>query len=177
MRVGFTEENTRRLGLGWVVAVAWSLSVNAVAADRRGTTPAFPQSPDPVLTPGSLCSRPVQKRYAEGIPYCARDVSSALKKEIMQRYDQVLGYQVTRMNRQAFKIDHFIPLCMGGSNEPNNLWPQHQSVYTITDDLEHEACSKMLQGKMTQADAVQMIREAKLNLSEASEVLKEIRSR
>lgn len=124
----------------------------------------FPTSPHPELTPGSLCESPTAKRYPEGIPYCARKVASELKAEIMREYDQTLGYRIQAMNRGAFKIDHYIPLCMGGSNRPDNLWPQHESVFNVTDPLEGLACDKMAQGKLRQAAAVSIIREAKANL-------------
>jgi hypothetical protein len=136
----------------------------------------YPIGPNPGLTPGSLCERPTTKRYFEGIPYCARDVDSDVKREVMAAYDRELGFKVLKMDRGAFKIDHFIPLCMGGSNQPSNLWPQHESVYVITDLLEAVSCDKMAQGKLLQADAVAGIREAKLNLSKAQEILQRVRS-
>src|SRR5262245_45768293 len=104
------------------------------------------------MTPGSLCDRPDSKRYPEGIPYCSRSVKSELKREIMRDYDAKLGYGITAMDRSAFKIDHYIPLCMGGSNKQDNLWPQHQSVFTVTDPLEALECEKMAKGKLLQAD-------------------------
>lgn len=149
-------------------AVFSALSFSALA---DGT---FPTSPDQTLTPGSLCDRPNQKRYPEGIPYCSRRVKSELKREIMREYDAKLGYQVTEMQRSAFKIDHFIPLCMGGSNNQDNLWPQHVSVYNITDPLEPAFCEKMAQGKLRQAEAVELIRRAKHNLAEVSSILKRV---
>jgi hypothetical protein len=136
--------------------------------------PLFPKGPAPSLTPGSLCVKPTAKRYAEGILYCERHVDSELKRDIMENYDRQLGYRVRQMDRGLFKIDHFIPLCMGGSNNADNLWPQHESVYTLTDQLEAEACNKMAQGKLRQATAVALIREAKLDLARAPGILKQI---
>lgn len=134
----------------------------------------FPTSPNPRLTPGSLCESPTSKRYAEGIPYCARSVSREAKREVMLSYDERLGYQVTVMDRSLFKIDHYIPLCMGGSNRPDNLWPQHQSVYVVTDPLEQVACEKMAAGRLRQAEAVRLIRRAKANPAEASAILRSV---
>ena len=152
-----------------------------VGIENNAHSQALPNKPYPVgpvaeLTPGSLCERPTTKRYPEGIPYCARDVDSNLKKEIMRKYDQQFGYKVTQMDRGAFKIDHFIPLCMGGSNREDNLWPQHESVYQHTDPLEAISCEKMAKGKLLQRDAVAWIREAKLDLSRAPEVLKRLQA-
>jgi hypothetical protein len=134
----------------------------------------FPISPNEQLTPGSLCERPDQKRYPEGIAYCARKVKGELKREVMQEYDEKLGYKTTSMQRSAFKIDHFIPLCMGGSNKPDNLWPQHVSVYNVTDPLEPLFCEKMAQGKLRQADAVGLVRRAKRNLDEVPAILDQV---
>ena len=80
------------------------------------------------------------------------------------------------MPRGKFKIDHYIPLCMGGSNERINLWPQHESVYKITDALEQKLCEKMAQGKMLQSEAIDLIREAKNHLDEAPDILSRAQS-
>lgn len=147
-----------------IALLALTLSSSALA------NAPFPSEPDSTLTPGSLCDRPDAKRYPERIPYCSRGVGGALKREVMQTYDARLGYRITSMNRSEFKIDHYIPLCMGGSNHSNNLWPQHSSVYAITDPLEQLACMKMAEGKLLQAKAVELIKEAKGDLAAASRI-------
>ena len=63
---------------------------------------------------------------------------------------------------------------MGGSNERINLWPQHESVYKMTDPLEPALCDKMAQGKILQAEAMDLIRQAKLNLDQVPEILAKI---
>jgi hypothetical protein len=145
-------------------------SISALADDR------FPSGPNPDLTPGSLCTQSQQKRYPEKITYCSRAVGSALKKDIINTYDATFGYQIGQMERSLFKIDHYIPLCMGGSNDVTNLWPQHASVYFFTDPLEQIACQKMADGRLLQKRAVEMIKEAKNNLERASQILEEIKS-
>lgn len=131
----------------------------------------FPESPDPSLTPGSLCSSPDELRYPERIVYCRRDVDRRLKQKVIQEYDLKLGYHVSEMNRNKFKIDHYIPLCAGGSNRADNLWPQHESVYTITDRMEQRVCEKMAQGRLRQKDAIALIRTGKGDLDRVSEIL------
>lgn len=123
----------------------------------------YPQGPDAVLTPGSLCERPDAYRYAEKIPYCNRDVDSSLKADIFQEYRNN-GFRLDPSQRSSYKIDHLIPLCAGGSNQEDNLWPQHKSVYEITDPLEPAACDAMKAGKLKQAEAVKMILAAKRDL-------------
>lgn len=130
----------------------------------------FPIGPNARLTPGTTCSRPDTYRYPEHIAYCERDVSSGTKREIFVKYDRDLGYSTQRMNRGDFKIDHYIPLCMGGSNEVSNLWPQHKSVYVLTDKIEADLCQLMAAGRMTQREAMQTIRGVKNDLSTARAV-------
>ena len=154
----------------YLILVFTLLSTPAFATDT------FPMSPDPTITPGSLCDKPASKRYPEGVPYCERDVRGELKREIMITYDSRLGYRVVAMERSAFKIDHYIPLCAGGSNKPDNLWPQHKSVYVVTDLLEQVACEKMALGKLRQADAVAYIKRAKANLTEAPAITRQIQN-
>jgi hypothetical protein len=126
----------------------------------------FPLGPDHSVTPGETCQRADTVRYPEKIAYCSRDVSSGTKNEIIRNYDKTFGYEIGRMNRSEFKIDHYISLCMGGSNSTKNLWPQHQSVYTKTDPLEQKLCELMSAGKLLQKDAIEMIRRAKNDLSQ-----------
>ena len=134
----------------------------------------FPLGPDAQLTPGDLCHHPTAHRYPEQIPYCARSVDSQLKKDIIADYDRERGFSVGSMPRSQFKIDHYIPLCMGGSNERDNLWPQHQSVYNITDPMEPALCNKMASGRVSQAKAMELIRQGKANLNQVPQILKQI---
>ncbi len=89
-------------------------------------------------------------------------------------YDRQFGYTIENMQRSQFKIDHYIPLCAGGSNERENLWPQHVSVYTITDPLEPLICGKMSAGRLTQAKAVEFIKAAKNDLSKVADIIKTV---
>ncbi|WP_413289026.1 hypothetical protein [Bdellovibrio sp. HCB337] len=130
----------------------------------------YPQGPAKKLTPGQLCANPNSHRYPEGIAYCNRDVSPALKRQIIANYDKSFGYNIEGMDRKNFKIDHYIPLCMGGSNDITNLWPQHVSVYTLTDSLEEALCEKMDLGRILQKDAVILIKKAKNNLNLVAEI-------
>lgn len=124
----------------------------------------YPKGPDALMTPGSLCERPDAYRYPEKIPYCNRDVDSSLKADIFQNYRND-GYKLDPKDRSSYKIDHLIPLCAGGSNNEDNLWPQHKSVYEITDPMEPAACDAMKAGKIKQAEVVKLILAAKKDLS------------
>ncbi|MDG0816543.1 hypothetical protein [Bdellovibrio svalbardensis] len=133
----------------------------------------FPQGPDATLTPGALCDRPSSHRYPEGINYCERNVDSSTKKDIFVQYDQI-GYRTRSMNRMDFKIDHYIPLCMGGANAEENLWPQHKSIYAITDPLEPLLCNKMAEGKLLQKDAIRLIKQGKAHLDQIPAIMQQV---
>ena len=150
------------------------LLLNLVAAQAFAFD--FPTSPNPQVTPGSLCDRPTEYRYPEHINYCERDVSSDLKNKIFDDYRKRLGYTLDLRNRSDYKIDHFIPLCAGGSNYQTNLWPQHKSVFNLTDPLESVGCDKLKAAKITQADLIKLIMLAKLNLQEVPRVLQKLQS-
>lgn len=141
------------------------------------TTGRFPQSPDLVETPGSLCERSGTRRYPEQVKYCERNVDSSLKKQLFLTYDAKFNYETAHMQRTLFKIDHLIPLCLGGSNEASNLWPQHVSIYTETDPLEPYLCGLLQEGKITQAAAVQIIRTIKQSPFSASQELARLHTR
>jgi hypothetical protein len=142
------------------------LQVSAPAMEGR-----FPRIPNLNETPGKICTDSTVVRYPEKIPYCARDVNVYMKEDVIAKYDHDLGYSVGTMNRGEFKIDHLIPLCAGGANDELNLWPQHSSVYNITDQIEPVACQKMAEGKLSQKDAVAMIIFAKTHLDQVNSVM------
>lgn len=136
----------------------------------------FPTTPAKQMTPGKLCDQPASYRYPENIAYCGRDVLPELKRQIIEDYDRTFGYRIENMDRRDFKIDHYIPLCVGGSNDVSNLWPQHVSVYKITDTLEEAVCEKMARGRLLQKDAVKLIVEAKNHLDEVPAILAHVHS-
>jgi len=128
----------------------------------------YPTQPDPQLTPGELCEKASALRYPEKISYCNRSVTAETKQLVIETYNTQLGYEITPADRLDFKIDHLIPLCMGGSNGTLNLWPQHKSVYEITDSLEFILCEKLRLAKITQKEAIEKILYAKHHLDEVS---------
>jgi len=156
--------------LGLLLAVA-----PALAGSREGTAP-YPDGPDGRLTPGSLCEAPDSFRYPERVKYCERRVESSEKNSIIATYDMELGYAIRQLPRADFKIDHLIPLCAGGSNHRDNLWPQHKSVYTRTDPLEPLLCDAMAKGKLKQAEAMELILNAKQDLSRVPAALDKLKS-
>ncbi len=151
-----------------LVFVVSAYGSNGLADDFQDRYPTYPNVE---LTPGKLCENGQTRRYPERIAYCQRNVDRLTKKLRFQEYDQQLGYQTGQMNRGEFKIDHYLPLCMGGSNHSDNLWPQHRTVYEITDPMEPLACEKMAAGLLKQADAIELIQQGKNNLKEVPRIL------
>jgi hypothetical protein len=165
---------TRFLLLGLFIVSCGSAPDNSRLNDADMEAMRFPLGPDHSVTPGETCQKADTLRYPEKIPYCSRDVSSSEKNAIIRHYDKTFGYQIGSMNRSDFKIDHYIPLCMGGSNSSKNLWPQHKSVYEKTDPLEQKLCELMSAGKLLQKDAMEKIRRAKNNLDQVQAVQADI---
>ncbi|RYZ63685.1 MAG: hypothetical protein EOP05_23155 [Proteobacteria bacterium] len=143
-----------------------ALVLSVAFQSNANTEERFPTHPDAQMTPGKLCSNGTTRRYPEGIPYCNRNVERGLKADIFKAYDEDLGFETRQMNRGDFKIDHYIPLCAGGSNSIENLWPQHRTVFAITDPMEPLVCEKMSEGVLKQAEAIELIKRGKNNLEQ-----------
>ncbi len=158
------------------ITSSFSVLFSSIVLISQAIAAPFPSGPDPKLTPGKLCSNAAQYRYPEHVPYCERDVDPMLKVQIIKNYDEQLGYTIERMDRQAFKIDHLIPLCVGGANDVANLWPQHMTVYVITDPLEAELCKKMSAGRLKQVEAVKLVLTAKRHLEQAPSIVRYVQS-
>lgn len=122
---------------------------------------AFPLVPDQKETPGDLCDSRDNDfeglRFKEKVPVCRRDVSYELKQRIYEKY------KIPRACRFEYTIDHFYPLSMGGSNEPQNLWPEHIKVKQSRFELEQDTFNRMTMGQLTQEQALTLIRNQKLN--------------
>ncbi len=121
----------------------------------------FPVKPNPAMTQGDYCNPRdpdfVDYRYNEKVPYCVRNVSYALKKEIYE------VYRVPAKCRREYTVDHYVPLFMGGSNHEGNLWPEHKNVKATRQNLEMELYIELKNGRMTQAQALQIITDAKMH--------------
>ena len=96
---------------------------------------AFEVLQNPNLTPG----------WADADPACGHakprsSLSHALRDKILTRYGLPPG------THPDYEIDHLIPRCLGGSDDPSNLWPQPRRSIEPTwnaeakDRLEHLVC-------------------------------------
>lgn len=134
----------------------------------------FPVTPDPILTPGSYCDNPHSFRYAEKIPYCRRDVDRVERDEVIETYNRERGFRIEGRGG-PIKIDHLIPLCAGGSNRRDNLWPQHQSLFIMSDPVESLACQRLAEGRLTHKRTVELILRAKLDVNQARGIMEYLR--
>jgi hypothetical protein len=102
--------------------------------------------PNKTLTPGAYASGSIKEICEAGYPERSRRVSQSTRKKVYARYNVD-----TSTCRGGCKIDHLIPLSIGGSNDISNLWPheytQFWSVYKKTRlevRLRREVCSGAL---------------------------------
>jgi hypothetical protein len=145
-----------------------SLSLTTYAGQIGKLT--YPDGPIEKMTPGVLCTQPSSYRYDEKIPYCERSVSSSLKNKIIATYDNEFGFTIQKLPRGDFKIDHLIPLSIGGANEIGNLWPQHKSIYAYSDKIESDLSNLMVKGRIKQAQAIEAILSCKLHLEKCEQI-------
>ncbi|HEY5548771.1 MAG TPA: HNH endonuclease signature motif containing protein [Coriobacteriia bacterium] len=85
-----------------------------------------------------------------GYASSVRDVPASEKSQVFAEYD--LSYP---QPAGAYECDHFIPLCLGGSNSIKNLWPEPAPQYHWKDGLEvhlwHEVQAGTLSLEQAQA--------------------------
>lgn len=119
--------------------IASCLATNVRAGDNM--------LPDPKLTPGKIARK---------------DKDRTGVTEEMERH--VFGlYHIPWRRRAEFKVDHLIPVELGGADTIDNLWPQSLSVrpYGVArkELLTQRLLVHIAMGKMTRAQAQKEIRE------------------
>lgn len=88
----------------------------------RGTLRAQ-EYPDPALTPGRVTAAPLDSLCTAGYTARVRDVGAAERKWAFDEY----AVPDSARDGAHYEVDHFIPLALGGSNAPSNLWPETRS--------------------------------------------------
>ncbi len=120
-----------------------------------------PLRPNPEVTSGDLCTPQDGDfegfRYRENIPTCYRDVSREVKADIYE------SYGVPEKCRRQYTVDHYIPLSLGGSNQPANLWPEHKDIKATRQNLEQNLYTQVRAGLISQRQALEVIVQAKNN--------------
>ena len=132
-----------------LVAIATLVAILAIAP-----VGAFEIRPDKNLTGGSV--RTGDRDAACGHAKEHRSLMySARRDEILKRYGLPAG------THPDYEIDHLIPLCLGGSDDPSNLWPQPRRSIEETwnaeakDRLERLMCNMVCAGQIDTATAQQ----------------------
>ena len=93
-----------------IILLAGALAAPAFAFDTR---------PNPNLTGGSVRVDGHDVQATCGHAKAHRgSMSHARRDEILTRYGLPPG------DHPDYEIDHLIPLCLGGSDDPSNLWPE-----------------------------------------------------
>jgi hypothetical protein len=138
----------------------------ACQGSTTGTTHVGPDKlyPDPNKTPGcaaTLSTSDLKRRYTETCPdnkpSCTysqshRNVPKGVHDLIYDEYNVPDGER----NIQHGEVDHFYPLCAGGSNSKKNLWYQpkdnewngHNFGFREKDRLESYICAQIKDGKL-----------------------------
>lgn len=166
---GFFHVKTGEGQEGWV----WGRNIHIKTAS---TTPTSAEHigpanlyPNPTMTPGladTLDISDLTKRYTEGCPrgkksctysQAHRNVPAGEHRKV---YDE---YNVPKeaRNIKNGEVDHFYPLCAGGSNDIKNLWYQPADNdwngknygFHEKDKLETYICVQIKAGKMEPKDA------------------------
>ena len=112
--------------------------------------------PDKACTPGDAFSdATVQEICVPGYTKSVRNVSVATKKEIYAEYG------IASHTTGEYEVDHFIPLEIGGSNDPSNLFPEAAAPkpgFHEKDEVENylheQVCSSKLRLQDAQAEIV-----------------------
>jgi hypothetical protein len=131
--------------------VAIATLVGVLATSRVG---AFEVLPNKNLTGGAASIRTGDRLAACGHAKENRGpMFAARRDEILRRYGLPAG------THPDYEIDHLIPLCLGGSDDPSNLWPQPRRNIEETwnaeakDRLEHLMCEMVCNGQIDIATA------------------------
>jgi hypothetical protein len=104
-----------------------------------------PLVPNPKITPGRVAERDKDRR----------GVTLAMEQKVFARY------RLPWSRRAEFKIDHLIPLELGGADTVDNLWPQSLRAKPYGADRKELLTEVLLvrvrKGEMTLAQAQEQI--------------------
>jgi hypothetical protein len=135
---------TGRMAWRSLMAAAVTIGVPALAAA---------QLPSSFQTPG-------HKGKAKEAEICAADFESSVKPVAKWQRDQALERYGKRPEDFTGELDHLIPIGLGGTNDPDNLWPIPSSTTMGPDQkraldlkLHQLVCDKTLKLKDAQ-DAI-----------------------
>lgn len=136
-----------------------AFSLSAVAQ-----TAADGSLPDQNLTPGNartvdptdpvVCAQKGQQRSSTKT--VRKDLTASAKMGVYRSYGMVSKQDKWCNTSEKCELDHLIPLSLGGSNDPKNLFPQKYEGYWNAHDkdrLETEFHKRVCHGRMDLIDA------------------------
>ncbi len=100
------------------IAVICAIGLCTVLMATSANASEYYYLPNSTLTPGDVASVNKEEVCNPAYPAKARDVSNSKKNAVYKRY----GVTKDKCTKGC-KIDHLIPLAIGGSNDLKNLWP------------------------------------------------------
>jgi uncharacterized protein YgiM (DUF1202 family) len=163
-----TEDGTE----GWVWSRNLQVQANGAAANAQHVGPAS-LYPDPSMTPGlaaTLNVADLTRTYTDNCPgskpSCTysqdhRNVPASVHEKVYDEYN----VPPDQRNIKDGEVDHFYPLCAGGSNDISNLWYQpaigtwngKDFGYHTKDKLEAYICVQIKAGKLDPKEAFDRI--------------------
>lgn len=88
--------------------------------------------PDPACTPGAMAL--VERAAVCGSSSRSRRHVSSLTRRLV-----LVSYGVAPADAHLYELDHLVPLELGGSNDPDNLWPEPIEQARLKDHAENAA--------------------------------------
>ena len=137
-------------------AAAWYYAAHTPAVQRQNSSATVLKAgdeklyPDPVKTPGDILTTDTSTICQPAYYRSVKDVSDDIKKAIYKKYG--LRYPQAK---EKYEVDRLIPIELGGSNDPKNLWPQagaspgYKQKNAVDDFLHAQVCT----GQMTLEEA------------------------
>ena len=127
------------------------LAVAVVAASvMAGSAILSAQKPNDLITPGATTKATDANVCAADFESSVKPVSNAERREALKRYGK-------DSSSYTGELDHLVPVSLGGSNEPDNLWPgPTNTVYGSADKkalelkLHQVVCDKQISLKDAQ---------------------------
>lgn len=152
------------LALALVLAAACAppafASQNYPVQDYPAHCVAHGQLPDPVCTPGA--TNPAVTQDNIGSTICARGWARTVRPDrvwsVRMKTEAMTAYGIPESQRPVVELDHLIPLELGGSSDPRNVWPEvsdmpgagwHNRKDVVENELNHAVCS----GRISLVDA------------------------
>jgi hypothetical protein len=145
----------RRDGVVGVATTIKLLVIVLLATSLAAPAFAFEVRPNANMTSGSvrIDGHDVQAACGHSKAYRG-SMSNARCDEILTRYGLPPGTRI-----RDHEIDHLTPLCLGGSDDPSNLWPQPRRSIELEwnaeakDRLERFVCDMVCGGQLDIATA------------------------